>query len=422
MNNCKIITVTGVHKSGNSWLNALLFDLFNPNQNTSLSRLFCLHDILYAKSQQTAALNSFPLAQLAERLLAPTPQNRFELQQVPEAALDLLAKTIRWNQARRNREYQELDNIRQLLTEYCFAATHEQEAPEVCFIPSKHMPLQTLRRQFPSFQVIWLIRDPRDALVSYFYHAMGALAEHYLADFIELDGARQSWRLRNNWRAEFIQHRMREQLNYYGRCHDNNAVGRLSGGYEFLIKYEQLLDRTTEILQQLFEWVGRPVDSRRVEAAVEKYRFDKLTGSADEKPDSFVRKGIAGEWRAYFQQADTSLFGQHYLDLLVDLGYENDNDWLRNLPNTATHEFALDRFRPRSSAVYASREIWINDETLQRDYPRPFDFSGEATYFDFLLNCQHETMRAWFEKTGQCFDVNRQIEERRSSADELLGY
>jgi hypothetical protein len=42
---------------------------------------------------------------------------------------------------------------------------------------------------------------------------------------------------------------------------------------------------------------------------------------------SFFRKGIAGDWKNVFTEQDKRVFKAAAGDLLVELGYEENNDW-----------------------------------------------------------------------------------------------
>ena len=55
--------------------------------------------------------------------------------------------------------------------------------PMVFGCPSKHMKVSDIFNMFPSFKVVHIIRDPRDVLISYFYHDMGHMNQNLMNIF-----------------------------------------------------------------------------------------------------------------------------------------------------------------------------------------------------------------------------------------------
>lgn len=63
------------------------------------------------------------------------------------------------------------------------------------------------------------------------------------------------------------------------------------------------------------------------------FKFKSASSVASEgKALSHYRKGLAGDWRNYFTRKHAERFVSVYGDLLVRLGYENDSDWIQDLP------------------------------------------------------------------------------------------
>jgi Sulfotransferase domain len=52
-------------------------------------------------------------------------------------------------------------------------ATTADSAEVIC--AAKHVPIDSLRRTFEQARIFWVIRDPRDVLISYFYHDLASL-------------------------------------------------------------------------------------------------------------------------------------------------------------------------------------------------------------------------------------------------------
>lgn len=72
------------------------------------------------------------------------------------------------------------------------------------------------------------------------------------------------------------------------------------------------------------------VTSEDITRAVERHRFSKETGGrkrGEEDRTSFRRKGVVGDWCRYFTEEHKVLFKQLAGDMLIRLGYEEDNAW-----------------------------------------------------------------------------------------------
>jgi hypothetical protein len=100
---------------------------------------------------------------------------------------------------------------------------------------------------------------------------------------------------------------------------------------ERLIRYESLLEHDLEILEPvLLEECGLPVSREQLQRAVSKNRFERLTHGRErgqENVKSHERKGIAGDWRNYFDDQVKDVFKARYGDLLIATGYERDSEW-----------------------------------------------------------------------------------------------
>jgi hypothetical protein len=100
---------------------------------------------------------------------------------------------------------------------------------------------------------------------------------------------------------------------------------------ERLIRYEDLLEHDTEILERvLIDQCGLPASRERLREAVEGNRFQTLTRGrppGQEDVTAHERKGIAGDWRNHFTPTLKKAFKARYGGLLVAVGYEKDLSW-----------------------------------------------------------------------------------------------
>ena len=71
------------------------------------------------------------------------------------------------------------------------------------------------------------------------------------------------------------------------------------------------------------------MDIRRVKEIVKKYYFKNLTGRSpgQENKKSFIRKGIAGDWKNCFNREAKEVFNHYAGETLIKLGYEKESSW-----------------------------------------------------------------------------------------------
>ncbi len=199
-------------------------------------------------------------------------------------------------------------------------------------------------------QIYWLVRDGRDVLVS-LYH-------HYLI-----------WNEKNiKHPADVLYHRKKLEFERYEDVRTNlpdfmefiftHTPSRLvkfthPGDWATFnrawleqaaineerivrLRYEDLLgDTPGELARILAQTLGGPPDAARVAEVAERYSFKTQTGRTpgQESTESFMRKGVAGDWKNHFSPEAARVFDRHAGDVLIQLGYESDHSWVANLTN-----------------------------------------------------------------------------------------
>ena len=71
------------------------------------------------------------------------------------------------------------------------------------------------------------------------------------------------------------------------------------------------------------------IDEEKIKSIVHKFSFKNQTArnNGEEKSNSFLRKGISGDWKNYFDSNCVEIFKHYSKDMLINLGYEEDNKW-----------------------------------------------------------------------------------------------
>lgn len=195
-----------------------------------------------------------------------------------------------------------------------------------------------------------VIRDPRDILVSaYFSHlnshstdGWSALEEHRLKlqecseedglilelDFIEdVFSALAGW---NYNQPEMLELKMERLV---GNAYETLVDAFIHLG--LVDREEHFLDRQLELAADRETGSHSPAARRQIQRfellnIVHDHRFAKKAGGravGQEDQRSHYRRGQAGDWRNHFTPNLTARFDRQYGDLLLELGYEQDERW-----------------------------------------------------------------------------------------------
>ena len=103
----------------------------------------------------------------------------------------------------------------------------------------------------------------------------------------------------------------------------------LSQPYTLNIKYEELSQNPEKTMTSAIHWLGEKDDQKLIANTIKKYQFQNQSGrkKGDANPGAFLRKGIIGDWRNYFNEESAEVFNFYAGDALIRAGYEKDKQW-----------------------------------------------------------------------------------------------
>ena len=179
--------------------------------------------------------------------------------------------------------------------------------PEHRFLVEKGpMDIAATATMFPDARFVHVIRDGRDVSLS-------------------VEAGARSWApaMRGGGVTDRARHWRRtvEEI----RSHRE----RLGERY-FEIRFEDLRRDFDPTVRGLFEFAGTPSDDGAVERARE--QTDLSSYSEESRKSGFRGKGSVGGWRERFTRRDAVEFERAAGALLVELGYESDRSWVREVP------------------------------------------------------------------------------------------
>jgi hypothetical protein len=235
-----------------------------------------------------------------------------------------------------------LDNLTRLATEHFLLGQLRKTNKKIVGDKSPLLNadfIEEVARVYPEARVIHIIRDGRDQAVSMLHHVwnrstdQGGVQTLMPGEFERREIYRQDpKKLLQTGDGMFTEERLRGAARSW-----NARVGKtakdgpaLLGPNYTEVRYEDLLGHPDEEVGRLAGFLGADTSEKAVHRAVGSASFEKLSRGRErgqEDTSSFYRKGIAGDWKNYFTARDRQIYKEEAGELLIRLGYERDLDW-----------------------------------------------------------------------------------------------
>lgn len=180
--------------------------------------------------------------------------------------------------------------------------------------------------------VVCLWRDGRDVMVSWYYHSLFKNEHHNsrLVKKVRSELVFEDYDDITQNLPRFIDYVFTKQkhpsfswADFAFKWHGKNDVT--------YAKYEEFRHSTADQLQRIIlETAGIHITTERATEIADKYSFSKVSGrkEGEEKKNSFMRKGIAGDWVNNFSKEAKEVFNHYAGDALILLEYEKDDQWV----------------------------------------------------------------------------------------------
>jgi hypothetical protein len=218
----------------------------------------------------------------------------------------------------------------------------------------------------PGDKALVVLRDPRDCLVSMVY---SVLFSHYETTRIKLQ--RELLYKVDGWSARIksVLPEVHWQKAFYETwCHYAKSD-------TVLVRYEDLVDNQYQVFDELFDWLGWPLDKSVKEDVVSRHSFERRSGRrrGDVDEVSHYRRGAPGDWRNHFTREVGELWEALYPGLLVSIGYEKSRDWWCELPehgetrDKAGHDSGNDLLEGQARRIRILEKEMEEKESVIRD-------------------------------------------------------
>jgi hypothetical protein len=178
-----------------------------------------------------------------------------------------------------------------------------------------------------NIQVIILMRDPRDQIISHMFHIKRDSLNPWHQRIMALDHD-EALMMCIEGRPGLISTTSMIKLTKSWLNERNKAI---------CVRYEDLLLNPVQELSRVFEYLGIKVNKDLVRTIIERNRFERLSVGrriwriarkpGQEDTGSHFRKGIIGDWRNHFNEAHIQCFKELAGKTLIEWGYEKDLDW-----------------------------------------------------------------------------------------------
>jgi hypothetical protein len=160
-------------------------------------------------------------------------------------------------------------------------------------------------------KVVYVLRDPRDVMLSYWHYQRFLKADYdqSLADYL---------RVGKHWPCDWDEH-VASWL--FPKSHPHLIV----------LRYEDLHADAAGAVRAVLGHAGLPCDESRLAAAVEASRFDRMRaaeekhgvhGKAGAAQERFVRKGRVGSWQEEMSPLELRILEDRYGEVMRAVGYK----------------------------------------------------------------------------------------------------
>ncbi len=179
-------------------------------------------------------------------------------------------------------------------------------------------PHELLQQHFLDSKMLYVLRDPRDVIISYYFYNIG---------FID----RNTDKATNFDEEDFLTFLIE---NIAGLESHISAWKNYAGDIK-IVRYEDLKYQYIETLELIQKFLGYevvvPVNEVKNRYVDNFNKVDRFANVLKGNNMDFYRKGIVGDWENYYTEKHRKIVNRCFGDALMELGYVESKLWWRDV-------------------------------------------------------------------------------------------
>ena len=178
---------------------------------------------------------------------------------------------------------------------------------------------------YPAAKRIYLLRDGRDALISYYFFEKALMKSPEKKTVLAVGRQRQDRSAITSNDVRFDPEEYVAFLRQHGRAWAQHAQSWMAVPGIFALRYEALKEDFEREITRIASFVDLPPLCTMQELREEYVEHAKSLLRGDNR--AFHRKGVVGDWRNYCDGNIREILKSEIGDTLIALNYEKSNDW-----------------------------------------------------------------------------------------------
>ena len=169
------------------------------------------------------------------------------------------------------------------------------------------------------YKTFFVMRDPRDAVVSFYYAALVSHTPVYPIPRMRADLQTLDRRAGLRYVIDSL-----DEFGYFEAQRSWASAEANADENVRVFRYEDRAANESRFLRELFAYLEVPMPDKERRHLASRYSFETITGrpKGTEDISHHLRKGTPGDWRAQFDDEILAYFGDATQDLVQVLGYD----------------------------------------------------------------------------------------------------